>query len=129
LHTIFDGDIDEDWYPLWYLISPTGNVKYKFLGPDPTDPGADPRVVDDVWLARVMWKMWELGMQPIVQGRDPEHYPNFICSVQDLTITSTERAESATLALLLSAKSANVEELVDILAEPCDTSYAPNESD
>ena len=82
--------------------------------PDPTDPAADPQVVDDVWFARVMWKMSGLGMQPVAQGRDPEHYPNFLCSVEH-GYCSVERAESATLALLRAARAAGVREVVEIM--------------
>jgi hypothetical protein len=85
--------------------------------PDPTDPGADPQIVDDVWLARVMWTLRELDRMPEVWGCATDTGPDpFGASIDDNDL-DYQYAESHTLALLLAARAAGVPEVVEIMGD------------
>lgn len=46
-HTVWYEPIEDDWYPMWYVME--NAVKFRFTGPDPLGPDAD-----GVWLAPAM---------------------------------------------------------------------------
>lgn len=48
-HTVWYEPIEDDWYPMWYVME--NAVKFRFTGPNPLGPDAD-----GVWLApAVRW--------------------------------------------------------------------------
>lgn len=83
--------------------------------PDPTYPGADPQLVDDVWAARVMWTLAKEGLAPrLTKWQDGgNHVDLFVNDGRD----STFYAPSATLALLLAARAAGVPEVVECMGD------------
>ncbi len=92
--------------------------------PDPTDPGADPREVDRVWLADVMHTLTGLD-SPNFHFADvcfvPQMNGGFYCTVDAYVPNSLGRKEhcefgdSATLALLRAARAAGVPEVVECM--------------
>jgi hypothetical protein len=82
--------------------------------PDPTDPGADPQLVDDVWAARLMWTL--ATCYPSVELHahlDESGGTSFDIRVGCHYATTT----SATLALLLAARAAGVPEVVAAMGD------------
>jgi hypothetical protein len=83
--------------------------------PDPTDPGADPREVDRVWLADVwhtLGKEWEFRTGPTHADNPNEAY----CARMKSS-NLMDYAPSATLALLLAARAAGVLEVVEAMGD------------
>jgi len=113
----------------WAGISPETHVYlfihvdgvWKYLGPDPTDPAADPREVDRVWLADVIHTLTALD-SPSSHFADVRFVPQlnggFYCTADAYVPNSLGRKEhcefgdSATLALLLAARAAGVPEVI-----------------
>jgi len=86
-----------------------------FIGPDPTDPAADPRDVDRVWLAEVwhtLGKEWEFRTGPTHADN-----PNEACCARMKSSNLMDYAPSATLALLLAARAAGVPEIVECMGD------------
>lgn len=78
--------------------------------PDPTDPAADPQVVDRVWLADVMWTLSSTTKNLRVHGFKTD----FVALIESVDY-KTSVQKSATLALLLAARAAGVLEVVEIM--------------
>lgn len=87
----------------------------KLHAPDPTDPGADPREVDRVWLADVVWTLREEGHGPLVDVLGAES--PWVATINTAAREKEAHATSATLALLRAARAAGVPEVVEIMGE------------
>jgi len=90
-------------------------ASYNFIAPDPTDPAADPREVDRVWLADVwhtLGKEWEFRTGPSHADNPNEAY----CARMK-TANLMDYAPSATLALLLAARAAGVPDVVECMGD------------
>jgi len=83
--------------------------------PDPTDPGADPREVDRVWLAPVIWRMLETE-DAITVGLVKGQLMAMLTIAGSNPICS-DTAPSATLALLHAARAAGVPEVVECMGD------------
>jgi hypothetical protein len=88
---------------------------WTFIGPDPTDPGADPREVDRVWLAPVIWRMLETE-DAITVGLVKGQLMAMLTIAGSNPICS-DTAPSATLALLHAARAAGVPEVVECMGD------------
>jgi len=94
-----------------------------FIGPDPTDPAADPQVVDDVWASRLMWTL------ATSHEWDTEGFDLYLTDTGDYGVVLSPRiyeadlkpanecAPSATLALLLAARAAGVPDVVECMGD------------
>ena len=98
-------------------------ASYNFIAPDPTDPAADPQVVDDVWASRLMWTL------ATSHEWDTEGFDLYLTDTGDYGVVLSPRiyeadlkpanecAPSATLALLLAARAAGVPEIVECMGD------------
>jgi hypothetical protein len=101
----------------WVKITPEThrhlfNVNFHYITPllpDPTDPAADAREVDRVWLADVWHTLCLAGDTPQIHG-----YTSLqLASVSGVNYKRSNA--SATLALLLAARTAGVPEVVEAM--------------
>lgn len=88
--------------------------------PDPTDPSADAREVDRVWLADLMWTLQENDCNPDLVARyfgaeGGEKFAADCCTSH--TRVEFHKNDCATLSLLLAARTAGVPEVVECMGD------------
>ena len=88
--------------------------------PDPTNPAADPRDVDRVWLADVIHTLQENDCNPDLVARyfgaeGGEKFAADCCTSH--TRVEFHKCDCATLALLLAARAAGVPEVVEMMGD------------
>jgi hypothetical protein len=78
--------------------------------PDPTDPGADPREVDRVWLADLVWTLSNEDFQPEISG-------DTVWFQASVYLMKKVEESSMTMALLRAARAAGVPEVVECMGD------------
>lgn len=84
---------------------------------DPTDPGADPQLVDDVWLARVIYKLLHETSVCIDLSKAIEYSIFVVSDTCKEGLGYHAYGNSATLALLRAARAAGVPEVVEAMGD------------